>query len=75
MRITILIILFLSINSVFGQIKKVEYNEIIPKYIISAWENNGTLNNLEFKVTELNQIKYFFIELSKKQNNITSIEF
>jgi len=75
MKITILTILFLSINSIFGQNKKVEYNEIIPKYIIAVWENNGTSNNSEFKATELNQIKNFFIELSKRQNNITSIEF
>jgi hypothetical protein len=33
MKIPILVILFLSINSVFGQIKEVEYNEIIPQYI------------------------------------------
>ena len=75
MKITILAILFLSINSVFGQNKEVEYNEIIPEYIIAVWENNGTSNNSEFNAPELNQIKEFFVELSKKQNNITSNQF
>ena len=75
MKITILTIFFLSINSVFGQNIEVEYNEIVPKYIIAVWENNGTSNDSEFNVPELNQIKDFFVELSKKQNKITSNQF
>ena len=75
MKITILTIFFLSINSAFGQNIEVEYNEIIPEYIIADWENNGKSNNSEFNAPELNQIKEFFVELSKKQNNITSNQF
>ncbi|MCF7567273.1 hypothetical protein L3X37_02690 [Sabulilitoribacter arenilitoris] len=75
MRITILIIIFLSINFAFGQNKKVEYNEIIPEYIIAVWENNKTSNSSKFIASELNQIKGFFAEISKRKNNITSIEF
>ena len=75
MKISILTILFLSINSFFGQNKSVEYNEIIPEYIISIWENNGTSSNSKFESTDLNQIKTFFAELSKRENNITSNEF
>ncbi len=75
MKISILAILFLSINSVFGQKESVEYNEIIPEYIISIWENNGTSSNAKFESTDLNQIKAFFAELSKRENNITSNDF
>jgi len=55
MRILILAILFLSINSIFGQNKAVKYNEINPEFIIAFWENNGTSNNSEFNVPKLNQ--------------------
>lgn len=75
MKISILTILFLSFNSIFGQNKVVQYNEIIPEYIISLWENNGTSSDPKFDSTDLNQIKKFFKELSKRENNITSNEF
>lgn len=75
MKTTILAILFLTYNSVSGQNKEVEYNEIIPEYIIAVWENNGKANNEKFDVPELNQIKEFFVELRKKPNNITSSRF
>src|SRR5690554_3209238 len=75
MKQTILAILFLTINSVFGQNKEIEYNEIIPEYIIAVWEKNGTENNPEFNVSELSQIKEFFTELRKNPNKITSHQF
>lgn len=75
MKITILTVLLLSINSVFGQNKEVKYNKIIPKFIISTWEDYGTSSNSEFSVPELDQIKEFFVELGKRQNNITSNQF
>ncbi|TXE15618.1 hypothetical protein ES731_15195 [Psychroflexus gondwanensis] len=75
MKITLLTILFLSINSVFGQNNKVEYNEIIPEYILAVWENDGTSDNAEFQITELDQIKSFLAELGKRENQITSNEF
>ncbi|SHJ18109.1 hypothetical protein [Flavobacterium haoranii] len=75
MKISILTILFLSINSVFGQNKSVEYNEIIPEYIISIWENNGTSSDSKFDSTDLNETKAFFSELSKRENAITSNQF
>lgn len=76
MKIKIFIITLLLINTdVFGQTPKVEYNEIIPEYIIALWENNENLNNSEFKAPVLNQIKDFFAELSIRQNNIISIKF
>ena len=75
MKISILAILFFSFNSVFGQINYVEYDEIIPEYIIAVWENNGSSNNVEFNAPELNQIKELFVELSKRQNDITSNQF
>ena len=75
MKFSILSILFLSINLVFGQNEKVEYNEIIPEYIISIWDNNGSSTNSKFECTELNQIKAFIAELSKRKNNIITNEF
>ena len=57
MKIKILTIFFLSINSVFGQNLKVEYDETIPEYIIALWKNKGKLNDSEFNAPELNQIK------------------
>ena len=75
MKISILTILFLSINSVFGQNKSVGYNEIIPEYIISIWENNKTSSDSKFDSTDLNETKTFFSELSKRENAITSNQF
>ncbi|MEW7292878.1 hypothetical protein [Aquimarina sp. 2304DJ70-9] len=71
MKIKIFVIIFLLVNCTFGQ-NKVEYNEIIPKYISAIWEKNETSDNQEFDVIELEEIKLFFAEIRKKQNNITS---
>ncbi|WCO00251.1 hypothetical protein [Psychroserpens ponticola] len=75
MKITLLTILFLSINSVFGQDKEVTFHEIIPEYILAVWENDGTSDKAKFKITELEQIKSFLTELGKRKNKITSNEF
>lgn len=75
MKIRILTILFLIINSAYGQDEQAEFHEIIPEYILAVWENDGTSNNPKFEITELDQIKSFLAELGKRKNKITSNEF
>ena len=75
MKITLLTILFFSINTVFGQKENVEFDKIIPEYILAVWENNGNSDNVKFQITELDQIKSFLAELSKRNNQITSNDF
>lgn len=59
MKIALLTILFLSINTVFGQKENVEFDKLIPKYILAVWENNGNSDNVKFQITKLDQIKSF----------------
>ncbi|MDT0622948.1 hypothetical protein [Croceitalea vernalis] len=75
MRILTLALIQLSTFFVFGQNDKVEYNQIVPEYVTAVWKNNGASNSSEFEANELTQIKEFFGELSKRQNNITSTKF
>lgn len=75
MKITILTILLFSINFVFGQNKDIEFDEIIPEYILAVWENDGTSDDAKLQITELDQIKSFLAELGKRKNQITSNKF
>ena len=75
MKLRILAILILLSNLTFGQNKEIEYNELIPKYVLALWENNETANNQEFQIEELQELKSFLNELSKRNNQIASDEF
>lgn len=75
MKVTLLIILFLSINAAFGQKEKVKFDEIVPEYILAVWENNENSDNTKFQIPKLEPIKSFLTELSKRKNQITSNNF
>jgi len=75
MRKITIILLLLVFNNTFGQNEKVEFDKVIPEYILALWENNGKTDNSEFDLIELEQIKIFFQELKKKNNDIGSTKF
>ncbi|WP_026775764.1 hypothetical protein [Polaribacter sp. Hel_I_88] len=74
-KILFVIIIYMTYNSTFGQKNKVEYDKIVPEYILAVWEQNNSENNSEFQVKELKQIKSFFEEFFKKENQILTNEF
>ena len=74
-KILFVIIIYLTCNSTFGQKNKLEYDKIVPEYILAVWEQNNSKNNSEFQVKELKQIKSFFEEFFKKENQILTNEF
>ncbi|WP_350287974.1 hypothetical protein [uncultured Croceitalea sp.] len=75
MKLRILAILILLSNLTFGQNKEIEFNELTPKYVLALWDNNGTANNQEFQIEELQELKSFLNELSKRNNQIASAKF
>jgi len=75
MKIRALIILILVTNITFGQEKEIEYSKHVRKYVLALWEGKDTVNNEKFKIKELDELKLFLNELSKRDNKIASKEF
>lgn len=75
MKFTILVAILLSTNFLFAQNGPIEFDKIVSEYVLALWENNGTVSASEFDVDELSQLKLFFLELSKQQNQIASKRF
>ena len=73
MRKITIILLLLIFNNTFGQNEKVEFDKVIPEYILALWENNGKADNSEFDLIELDQIKIFSQELKRKNKVINRI--
>ncbi len=68
-------ILFLLASSLVNAQNKIVYNEIVPDFILSYWENNKDLNSEKFQEEDLDQLKLLLQEFTKKENNVTSKQF
>lgn len=76
MKRTFLILFILIANFASGQNEKVEFNKIIPKYILSSSEHsNKTFKVSENEFSQIDQIIMVLKELNKKENEITSEKF
>ena len=75
MRKVIFILSLLASSIVNAQDKEIIYNEVVPDFILSYWENRNNLNSEKYQHKDLNQIKLLFHEFSKEVNNITSEQF
>ncbi|TMU50995.1 hypothetical protein [Flagellimonas algicola] len=75
MHIKVLGVFFLFSNLVLAQVDEAAYHEMVPKYILTLWENKGAANNAEFQIEELDELKSFLHELSKRKNHIASPKF
>lgn len=62
-------------NLTFAQKNKVEYDSIVSEYILAIWEQNNSENKPKFQVKELKEVKSFFEEFFKRQNQILTDEF
>ena len=75
MKNTILLIFLLFTISLFAQKNEIEYNNLIPEYVLAVWKNDGTSKNPKFQIKELDELKSFLNELSKRENQIASQKF
>jgi len=75
MKKIIIVSIILISNIAFGQNEKVKYDSFTVDYVLSQWNNNGKNQNSKFNQIELNQIKEFYQELRKGNNNICSDNF
>jgi hypothetical protein len=78
MKVSFWIFLFLINSSAFSQNERVEYDKVVPDFILSLWTDDEDDYQAKLSSTSnplLDQIKTFLLELQKNENDIISETF